>query len=90
MGAGLHGDNGLDPDSSIHILQTYVLPLLVYGLEVLLLRKTLLDKLERTYKTFLKQILSLPSSTADSATYILSGTIPIEGVIYKKGPHPDW
>ena len=83
MGAGLHGNNGLDPDSSIHILQTYVLPLLVYGLEVLLPRKTLLDKLERTHK-FLKQILSLPSSTADPAIYILSGTIPIEGVIHKR------
>ena len=39
MGAGLHGNNGLDPDTSIHILQTYILPLLVYGLEVLLPRK---------------------------------------------------
>ncbi|MCG8047714.1 MAG: reverse transcriptase domain-containing protein, partial [Candidatus Thiodiazotropha endolucinida] len=84
MGAGLHGENGLDPDSSIHILQTYVLPLLVYGLEVLLPRKTLLDKLERAYKKFLKQILSLPNSTADPAIYILSGTIPIEGVIHKR------
>ena len=32
MGAGLHGENGLDPDTSIHLLQTYVIPILVYGL----------------------------------------------------------
>ena len=36
MGAGLHGENGLDPDTSIHLLQTYVVPVLVYGLEVVL------------------------------------------------------
>ena len=36
--------NGLDPDTSIHLLQTYVLPVLVYGLEVLLPRKVLLEK----------------------------------------------
>ena len=36
MGAGLHGENGLDPDTSIHLIQTYVIPILVYGLEVVL------------------------------------------------------
>ena len=84
MGAGLRGENGLDPATSIHILQIYVLPLLVYGLEVLLPRKALIERLERIYKKFLKQILSLPNSTADPAIYILSGTIPIEGVIHKR------
>ena len=44
MGAGLHGDIGLDPDSPIHILQTNVLLLLVYGLEVVLRRKVLMEK----------------------------------------------
>ena len=84
MGAGLHGENGLDPATSIHILQIYVLPLLVYGLEVLLPRKALIERFERIYKKFLKQILSLPNSTADPAIYILSGTILKEGVIHKR------
>ena len=84
IGAELHGENGLNSDTSIHILQTYVLSLLVYCLEVLLARKALIERLERTYKKFLKQILSLPNSTADPAIYILSGTIPIEGVIHKR------
>ena len=84
MGAGLHGNNGLDPDTFIHILQTYILPLLVYGLEVLLPRKTLMDKLERFYKKLLKQILSLPETVADPAVYILTGTIPIEGVVHSR------
>ena len=25
MGAGLHGENGLDPDTSIHLLQKHML-----------------------------------------------------------------
>ena len=85
MGAGLHGNNGLDPDTSMHILQTYILPLLVYGMEVLLPKKTLMDKIERFHKKLLKQILSLPDTVADPAVYILTGTIPIEGVVHSRG-----
>ena len=84
MGSGLHGENGLDPETSIHLLQTYVLPVLVYGLEVVLPKTTLVEKLERTYKQFIKQILSLPVTVADPAVYILSGAIPIEAVIHKR------
>ena len=40
MGSGLHGyNNGLDPETAVHIYQTYVLPTLVYGLEVTLPEK---------------------------------------------------
>ena len=38
---------------------------------------------DRLHKTFLKQILSLPNKTADPAIYILTGIIPIEGVVHK-------
>ena len=54
MGAGLLGENGLDPDTSIHLLQTYVIPLLVYGLEVVLPTGVYLDKLDRVHKKFIK------------------------------------
>ena len=84
MGSGLHGENGLDPETSIHLLQTYVLSVLVYGLEVVLPKASLMDKLERTYKKFVKHILSLPVTVADSAVYVLSGAMPIEGVIHKR------
>ena len=49
MGAGLHGENGLDPDTSIHLLQTYVIPILVYGLEVVLPTGVHLDKLDKVH-----------------------------------------
>jgi hypothetical protein len=32
----LHGENGIDPETSISLLRTYVLPILYYGLEILL------------------------------------------------------
>ena len=84
MGSGLHRENGLDSETSIHLLQTYALPVPVYGLVVVLPKATLVDKLERTYKQFIKQILSLPVTVSDPAVYILSGAMPIEGVIHKR------
>lgn len=84
MAAGLHGENGLDPETSIQLINIYVLPVLVYGLEVLLPNRTLTDKVERVYRRFLKQVLSLPDTVADPACYILSGAIPIEAVVHKR------
>jgi hypothetical protein len=40
MGSGVHGTNGLDPKTSYQIYNTYVLPRLLYGLEVLPLKTT--------------------------------------------------
>ena len=31
MGTGLHGENGLDPETSISLLKTYILPILNKG-----------------------------------------------------------
>ena len=33
MAPDFHGRNGLDPETSVHLPQTYVLPIQVYGLE---------------------------------------------------------
>ena len=43
-----------------------------------------MNKLERTYRKFIKHILSLQVTMADPAVYILSGAKPIEGVIHKR------
>ena len=50
MGLGLHGENCLDPETPIHLLQIYVLPILVYGMEVVLPKATLIEKLERNIR----------------------------------------
>ena len=84
MAAGLHGNNGFDPDTSIHLLQTYVIPVLVYDLEVLLPKKASMEKLDILHTKFLKMILSLPDTVADPAVYILSGSTPTECIIHKR------
>ena len=38
MPSGLHGEHGLDPETAINLMQTYVLPVLIYGMEVVLPR----------------------------------------------------
>ena len=84
MPAGLHGENGLDPLTAVHVFQIYVLPVLLYGLEIAVPSKTNLDILERFLRTSLKQILSLPTSTASPAVYILTGILPAEAMIHKR------
>ena len=59
-------------------------PVLLYGIELVLPNKTLINKLEVYQKKMLKQLLSLPTSTPDVAVYIVSGFLPIEAQIDKK------
>ena len=62
----------------------YVLLILVYGLEVILPARKYLDMLERFFKRVLKQVMSLPTTVADSAVYAVSGMIQIETSILKR------
>ncbi|CAC5400495.1 unnamed protein product [Mytilus coruscus] len=68
MGTGLHGKNGLDPETAITILNTYVMPILTYGLEILLPTGRILDSIHQFHKKMIKHILSLAKNTADPAT----------------------
>jgi hypothetical protein len=65
-------------------LCTYVLPILYYGLEILLPTGKILEQLNIHYKKVLKQILSLYINVADPTIYILSGLLPIEAEIHIK------
>jgi hypothetical protein len=84
MRSGLHGENGLDPITSISILRTYVIPIMFYGLETLLPSGKSFEILEKQYKKMIKQVLSLPINIADPAIYIISGLIPAEAEIHKR------
>ncbi|CAG2198574.1 unnamed protein product [Mytilus edulis] len=84
MGTGLHGKNGLDPGTAITILYTYVMPILTYGLEILLPSGRILDSIHQFHKKMIKQILSLAKNTADPAVYILSGSLPMEAELHLK------
>ena len=56
-------------------------PGLVYGMEVVFPKATLVEKLEKNYKQLIKHILSLPVTVADPAVYVLSGSLPIEAAL---------
>ena len=81
MGSGLYGENGIDPGAAIIMLKTYVMPILLYGLEITLANPKAITKLQSFHKRTVKSILSLPITTADPAVYILSGLLPIEAEI---------
>jgi hypothetical protein len=65
MGTGLHGENGLDPETSISLLNTYILPILTYGLEIVIPKGKILDDIQNYYKKLLKQVLSLTITGSD-------------------------
>ena len=53
MGAGLNGLNGVNPKVTIHLIQIYVMPRLLYGLEITTLKQNEIQKLE----IYLKKLL---------------------------------
>ena len=50
VGAGLHGENGHDPESLISLLNTYVFPVLFYRLEVIIPTGNVMNTLDKHYK----------------------------------------
>ena len=84
MNTGLHGANGLSPEVSYQIYKIYVIPRLLYGLEIISLNKTQLDKINRYHLKTLRNIQSLPQRTATSAVYLLLGALPIEAELHKR------
>ena len=83
MYAGLPRENDLAPETSLNLYQIYVLPVLQYGMEVILPRQKYMDMLDKFNKRNIQHILSLPTTTADPAIYILSGTTPVEATIHQ-------
>ncbi|MCG8110719.1 MAG: reverse transcriptase family protein, partial [Candidatus Thiodiazotropha endolucinida] len=67
MGAGFHGGNGLKAYQNGHIWSTFVVPRLLYGLEVQLLKKRDIENLEKFQRKCLKQFQGLPDNTSSSA-----------------------
>ena len=81
LGSGLHGKNGISPIISFHMWSTLVIPRLLHGIELLNIRKTDIDTLERYQRKFLKQIQTLPERTASVAVLTLLGAKTIEAQI---------
>ena len=83
MHTGLHGENGLDPTTSINLLRTFLFPIMLYGLETLLPSGKNLELLNKHHRTIIKLVLSLPTNVANQSIYILSELLPVEAEIPK-------
>ena len=81
MGAGLHGLNGINPKVAHKLIQTYVEPRYLYGMEILNLSETELKTLDSYQRKILKQIQHLPEKTANGAVYLLLGALPVRARI---------
>ena len=84
FGAGLHGRNGLNPKIAKHIWSTYVIPRLIYGLEIQHVTDTQIQKLNQFQIKSLKQLQWLPSRCSNAAVYLLLGAKPIQATINKR------
>ena len=73
----MHGLNGVGPEIANLQFITYVIPVLLYGLETLVLTKPEMETLVKYHKKCLKCIQHLPQSTADPACYLLLGVLPV-------------
>ena len=83
MGAGLHGKDGLSPHISYHVWATYVIPRMLYGLEVATCRESDINKLEAFQRKTLRQLQFLPEKPTPSnvAVYGLLGAKSIRATV---------
>ena len=84
LGTGVHGSNGLNSGCSYKIYQWYVLPRLLFGLEVLPLTKTQISILSKFHISNLRRFQTLPIRTATCAVYLLIGALPLETELHKR------
>ena len=78
MRVGMHGCDGLGAATSAKLIQLYVTPNLLHGLDAVVLDKKSISELDLFYRKILRQVQSLPDSTAVEAVHWLSGTLPLE------------
>ncbi len=84
IGHGLHGKDGLNPIISAQILNTQVLPRMLYGIEAAVINKKQITDLSGCYRTLLRQYQGLPERCAGPAIFILSGTVPAEAHLHMR------
>ena len=83
IGSCFHGMNGIDDVTCYKIYYTYVLSRLIYGLEVLPLKKKHVENLETFHRKSIRYLHSLPQIIVTAAIYLVVGAIPIEAKLHK-------
>ena len=84
LGAGLSGIENVGPEVAIRGFTIYILPILLHGLEALVLTKTEVNDLALFQREMLRRFMKLPDSTAVPAIHLLSGTLPVDAEIHKR------
>ena len=83
MEAGFHSVNALKTCLSGHIWTTFVVPRLVYGFEIVSIKKNDIEYLEKIQRKSLQQIQGLPDKTSNSISLAMLGILPLESIIQK-------
>jgi hypothetical protein len=81
---GLHGSNKINPSASIKMYEAYIIPKLLYGVEILPLNATQIALLSKFHIANLRRLQSLPTRTAIEIVYLLVGAMPIEAEIHRR------
>lgn len=79
---GFHGYSGSGPEVAIFQYNLYIIPIMMYGLEVLTLSRSEIDTISQYHRECLRYIMHLPPSTAIPAIHFLSGTLPLEATLH--------
>ena len=83
MGTGLHGKSGRIPLTILQMWETFIMPILLYKLEIDQL-SCCENKLNEFQNKTMKQLLGLPNNTPEWAIYCLTGLLPPEAIVHKK------
>ena len=84
MNTGVHGTNGLNPQTSYKIYRCYVTPRLLYGLEIWPLNQKQLDIPSRLHTKTLHDFQDLPTRATTGAVFLLLGALPIDAEIHRR------
>ena len=84
MGAGFHGINGVSPTVCMAMYKCYVLPILLYGLEIMNISSKSLEKLSKFHLYILKAIQTSSKYTSTAAIYLTIGALPVTAYIHKR------
>ena len=82
MNTGLHGANGLSPETSYVIYRAYVLPGLLYSLDVLGLKQGQMDQFSRYHIQTLRNIQN--RNVQHVLQYMLLGALPLQVELHKR------
>ena len=76
--------NGSAYEVALKLYSTYIVPVMLYGLEALVLQESELDILEDFHKRNIWPILHLTTSTASPALFLVTGYPPITALLHIK------